>query len=922
VLEAGDWKRADDLLQAALDLPAEQRDRWISEACGDDTALKERVLELIRLAQADSDVLRPGGALAGIAGDRRAFALAPGSRLGRYEIRELLGSGGMGRVYSALDPTLGREVAIKALAETFRDDSASFKRFEREARVLASLNHPNIAAIYGFEQLDGAPYLILERIEGETLGQRLKKAPLSLRDAVAIAIQIAEGLAEAHSKGVSHRDLKPSNVMLASGGRVKLVDFGLAKTTKVASPSSAAAVSTHLTEEGRVMGTAPYMSPEQIRGEAVDARSDVWAFGCVLYEMLSGRHAFEGHSAPEVLAAALRDEPDWSALPRATPPGLRRLLTRCLRKDPKRRLQHIGDARLELLDLESEGDTAPTAQHPKFAKSRLPAMLASASALVVLTVVFFVGRRTSMREPPRWQKLTYQLGWVREGRFTPDGQSVLYSAAWDGGPLRIYRKHPESPEAVPLDLPSASILGISRSGELAIALDCRSTHPGVCSGTLARAALTGGSPREIAEGVQQADWAPDGNELVIVRDVPGGTRLERPPGRVLYETAGHISCPRISPAGDLIAFFDHPHPNDDRGRVAVVDLAGKKRQIGKDWESLFGLAWNPSGSEIWFTASEAGARRELYAVTLSGRLRAVFRAPSSLSLLDISRNGKVLLACEDLRLGIRGAASGETAERELSWLDRSFSTGISRDGRLLLLTEQSEAAGGDYAACIRRMDGSRVTRLGPGWAMSISPDSKLVLTKLPGPQAPLSIVPVGPGPTRLLKTPGLDCHWGAWLPDGRHVLVSANRAGERTGLYVVDVESETWRPFKEGRFSAGAVSPDGKYIAGPGPDGVLALQPLEGDAAIPVRGALPGDTAVGFSDGGRTLLVMLPQRVPREVFRIDLETGARSRWRAFVPQDPAGVSLVLGLVFSADASAYAYSYYRSLAVIYAVDGLL
>src|SRR5262249_31877519 len=262
--------------------------------------------------------------------------------------------GGRGSVYRALDPTLGREVAIKALASTFRRDPSFLKRFEREARLLASVSHPNIAAVYGFEVLGGAPYRMLERIDGETLSRRLERGPLTKEDAVAIGVQVAEGLAEAHAKGIVHRDLKPSNVMLTPGRRVKLVDFGLAKS------AAKAATTTRVTTAGTVIGTAPYMSPEQVQGGEVDTRTDVWAFGCLVYEMLAGRAPFAGKRVTDAFRSVPRADPAWNALSPALPSALQRLVRRCLTKDPKERLQHIGDARLELLDA-GRGERQPAA---------------------------------------------------------------------------------------------------------------------------------------------------------------------------------------------------------------------------------------------------------------------------------------------------------------------------------------------------------------------------------------------------------------------------------------------------------------------------------------------------------------------------------------------------------------------------------
>ncbi len=361
--------RLSTLLSAVLELPPDERERWIDESSGGNAGLRAQLREMLRTAQADSGphygeetaflessgTPHPssGGSGRGAAfGDPAGERLVLGQQLGRYQVLELLGAGGMGRVYRALDATLDREVAIKGLADAFRGDSRSLRRFEREARVLATLSHPNIAAIYGLERLNGSPYLVLERVDGETLAQRLVRGAVPVDEALAIAVQIIAGLEEAHAKGVIHRDLKPSNVMLTPARQVKLVDFGLAKTAAVRSDLEESVEP--ITEVGLVVGTARYMSPEQVTGSAVDTRTDVWAFGCVLYEMLTARPVFAGRSLSEVAAAVLRDEPDWTRLSAAVPRGVVRLIRRCLRRDPRARLQHIGDARVELADLEQD----------------------------------------------------------------------------------------------------------------------------------------------------------------------------------------------------------------------------------------------------------------------------------------------------------------------------------------------------------------------------------------------------------------------------------------------------------------------------------------------------------------------------------------------------------------------------------------
>ena len=271
---------------------------------------------------------------------------------------------------------------------------------------------------------------------------------------------------------------------------------------------------------------------------------------------------------------------------------------------------------------------------------------------------------------------------------------------------------------------------------MAIALDCRSTHPGICGGKLARAALTGGAPRDVADGIQDADWAADGEKLLVVRDVAGKARIEFPMGKVLYETPGHVSCARLSPKGDSIAFLDHPFPLDDAGTVAVIDLSGKKTTLTGKWASEHGLAWAPSGKEVWFSATEAGANRSLYGVSLSGKLRVVARVTGGLKLHDIAKSGRVLLTRESPRVGIRGILAGDERERDMSFLDYSFASDLAADGKTLLFDEEGEAGGANYTVFLRKSDRSPVIRLGEGNALALSPDLKWALSIIPAPNSP------------------------------------------------------------------------------------------------------------------------------------------------------------------------------------------
>jgi hypothetical protein len=333
------------------------------------------------------------------------MTLATGSRLGPYLVGPQLGAGGMGEVYRARDPRLGRDVAIKALPSLAGADSDRVGRFRREAQILAALNHPHVAAIYGLEEAGGSQYLVLELVEGGTLADRLGGGPIPLRDALRIARQTADGLQAAHEKGIVHRDLKPANIALTGDGHAKVLDFGVAKT--LAGDSDAATVQHTPTQEGIVLGTAAYMSPEQTRGQPLDKRTDIWAFGCVLYEMLTGRRPFAGHTVSDTVAAVLGRDPDWAALPASTPARIHWLLRRCLEKDPKRRLHDIADARVELEDAEAaesgalpgSGNGPAAAGNRHAARERL-AWTAAAVCLALLVGTAIAARRGLLAPTP------------------------------------------------------------------------------------------------------------------------------------------------------------------------------------------------------------------------------------------------------------------------------------------------------------------------------------------------------------------------------------------------------------------------------------------------------------------------------------------------------------------------------------------
>ena len=659
-------------------------------------------------------------------------------------------------MYRAKDPRLKRDVAIKVLPASFSQDADRLRRFEQEAQAAGALNHPNITAVYDVGRHDGAPYVVQELLEGESLRSALAGGKLSPRRAIDYAIQIAQGLAAAHDKGIVHRDLKPENLFVTKDDRVKILDFGLAKLTHPAVGKAQSRLSTETpgTEPGVVMGTLGYISPEQIRGQSADARSDIFALGAVLYEMLSGARAFRGGSAADTMSAILNeDPPDLSVTNKNISPALERIVRHCLEKSAERRFQSARDLGFDLEALSGWSTPSGKAQPvSKPARARLPRLLAAGAAIAAaVALVYVLGARSARASPPTYRQLTFRRGTIMTARFSPDGGTIVYGAAWDGGPFQVFTTRSGSPESSPLPIEAADLLAVSPSGELALSRNRRFFFGWMNSGTLARVPLAGGAPRDVLESVQEADWAPDGSSLLAVRQGGGRYHLEFPIGQTLYETAGWISHPRISPDGSRVAFVDHPIYGDDRGTVAVVDRKGGRRTLTPEWSSAEGLAWSPDGREIWFTSAERGLNSSLRAVTPGGRIRIVANAVGRLTLLDVSRQGLALVSRDQSRVGAVGRGPEDAAERELSWLDSSATSDISADGRWLLFTESGEGGGRTYGAYLRRMDGSPAARLGDGQATALSPDGRWALAIVFGSPDELKMLPTGAGQARTIR---------------------------------------------------------------------------------------------------------------------------------------------------------------------------
>ncbi len=864
-----------------------------------------------------------------------SMPLQPGTRLGPFEILAPLGAGGMGEVYRARDTRLGREVAVKVLAPEFAADSDRRQRFEQEARSASALNHSNIVTIHDIGSEGSTIYIAMELVNGDTLREVLHAGPLPTKRLLDLGFQLADGLAKAHAAGIVHRDLKPENVMVSKDGAVKILDFGLAKLIKQQLDDVSNVPTAQATQAGMVLGTIGYMSPEQASGRPLDYRSDQFSLGSIFYEMATGKRAFQRGTTAETLTAIIREDTQPVAQVNAgVPAPFRWIVERCLQKDPEERYVSTRDLARDVKSVRERTSEAfvtgeVSGKAVAFAARRRRPWVSRIAIAAALAAAIGAGawaqKRFGAISPPSFQQITFGSGTIQSARFAPDGQTIVYSASWDGNARKLFLKHPSSPEALPLELPSANLLSISPSGEMAIAVDCRGTHPSVCAGTLARAGLTGGAPRDVAEDIQEADWAPNGADLLVVRDLGGKARIEFPIGKVLYETTGYVSDARLSRDGQQIAFVDHPFSQDDAGTVATLDLKGAKKTLTPRWNKVGGLAWSPSGDEIWFTATDTGANLSLYAATPSGRVRVLVRVPGGIRLQDVSPNGHVLLARGGSRVGTLGLLPGDTRERDLSWLDYSFVADISDDGRTLLFDEEGEAGGTNYTVYLRK-SGSPVVKLGEGAALSLSADTQWALAALSSPSPLLMLLPTGVGQPRRLEISGVTpSQSAAWLPDNKSVLLAGNAPDRGVRLYVQSTDGGSARAVTtEGidtAFPGFAISPDGKVVAAIGPDHKGVLFPMDGNGpARPIAGLVNGEFPLRFSQDGKSLFVW-KRDLPARVYTIDLQSGRHELWKELMPLDPSGVERISNVVVTPDGKSYAYTYSRLLSDLFVVEGL-
>jgi len=840
--------------------------------------------------------------------------LSAGTRLGPYEILGLVGAGGMGEVYRARDTRLGRDVAVKVLPGEVSHTPERLHRFEQEARLAGSLNHPNVLTVFDVGSHEGAPYLVTELLEGRSLREVLAPGPLPPRKASEYAQQAAHGLAAAHERGVVHRDLKPANLFVTKDGRVKILDFGLAKLTQL-DPAIAGSQFSTDTAEGKVVGTVGYMAPEQVRGHAVDARSDIFALGAVIYEMLSGRRAFSGDTPADTMTAILTKDPEDLSRPGLeVPQSLERIVRRCLEKDPGERFQSAKDVAFAL---EAESGTsrsaataagvtvAPRGRWLAAAALGLPLLLAGVG------IGLLYGRKVWERPHPKITQLTFRRGLLDSARFTPDGKTVVYSAFWDGNPPEIFTARVESPESRSLGLPPARLMSVSSTSELAILLMAPGDLSNLSTGTLARVPLAGGEPRRVLNDVLAADWSPDGRELAVVRRVEGEFQLEYPIGKVLARPIGTLGV-RVSPRGDRVA-------NCDGGGITVYDRSGRGSPVQTP-PNVLGHAWTPDDT-LWFAAGETWRWKSVWWGKPTGRPREVYRPTGSIVLQDASSDGRLLLHQGVERVGVRAKAPGGESEHELGVFSWSWAVDLSADGSQALMCEADSPGSPAALTYVRATHGGPPVRLGEGTPLALSPKGTWALVASPDPRPRFVVTPTGPGESRTLPPDRLERIDAAWFLDEGRLLVDASSAGQRSRSLLVDLSGGEPRPVTP----EGIVSIRGSYsdgaVVGVTANGTLARYPLQGGDPQPIPARLPsGTVALRVSGDGRSVFV---GRVgmPYRIDRLELATGRLTAWKALRPDDLTGAVHIITAALTADGEAYAYTYGRYFQDLYLVEGL-
>ncbi len=858
------------------------------------------------------------------------MSLHAGTKLGPYEVVSLIGAGGMGEVYKARDMRLGRDVAVKVLPASFAADPERLRRFEQEARAVASLSHPNILAVHDIGQYEQQPFMVSELLEGESLREMLQRGALPQRKAIDYAIQIAHGLAAAHGKDIAHRDLKPDNIFLTRDGRVRILDFGLAKNMQKVSRLDDGTMTAFgpATDVGAVVGTVGYMSPEQVRGGAVDTRSDIFSFGAVLYEMLTGVRAFKRDTAAETMTAILKeDPPELSLSGSAIAPALERTVRHCLEKSPEQRFQSARDL---AFDLESFSTLTPAAAIGEVKALKDRRWWYALAAVALLAPAGLAAWRFAPARPAadgaQFRQLTFRRGDLDDARYTPDGQNIFYTAAFEGARSEIYTVAAKGGAGHSIGISNARLLAVSSKGELAVALLPQKQTDIFRPGNLARTFGDNGAPKPEIANVVAADFSPDGTAMAIVRYLPGEQicQVEYPFGKVLYRHRD-IADLRFSPNGKYLALISHDNPYDDRGPIVILRSTGETVATSSVFESAHGLAWNGAGDEVWITSPlESG---EISAFSLSGKTRIPLAVPGRLRLMDRRTDGELLVAQGMARRGIVASTQNGKVERDLSWLDFTYGRAISNDGKMILFDEESASAG--YTVFVRNVDGSAAVPVGEGYSMAISPDKNWVLAqKLTLPINEVWLMPVGPGEGRRISPPNLSPQVGAnFLSDGKRIVYVASEDGKRMRTWLHDLSNGSEHPITAEGTVGWMVSPDDTMLLGasdvdyPRLDDPI-LVPIAGGTPRRIAGLAAGDNVLGWSSDGQLYVEVTGREtgVAVTVDKLNPYTGVRKPWRDLAMPTIGGATPLQPRI-APDGASYFFDYRLTIADLYTVSGV-
>ncbi len=796
------------------------------------------------------------------------MSLASGTKLGPYEIVSALGAGGMGEVYRARDSKLGRDVAVKVIPEAFARDPERLGRFAREAQVLGSLNHPNIAAIYGFEDSVGAHALVMELVEGLTLADLVAGGPMPRTEVLPIAKQICEALEYAHERGVVHRDLKPANVKITPDGTVKLLDFGLAKALEVQPVSADIATSPTITnmatQAGTILGTPAYMSPEQAKGRPVDRRVDIWAFGCVLYEMLTGRMVFSGESVTDTIAEIIKSEPEWRLLPADTPKPIRTLIQRCLKKDVKQRLQAIGEARIVIDEVLAGKDRTDGAE-----KESTKALTAAAGnrrhsvvawiggifvgALFAAAIVWWATRSGSALPAMHFSTVTSFAGVQAQPALSPDGRSVAFVSNRDGyynvyvglvrGGELVQVTHGTSMKSRPSWSPDGSTLAYAQMND---------------SGTMDvwEISALGGSPRKVLLNANDPAWTPDGHSLVYQNAIDGAVWTSGVAGDnahlLVHMDPGLLGTePRISPDGRLVGIAVRSE-GGPYGELAVADVStGKVRMLTKDSALALSPAWSPDSRFVYFSSSRGGTLN-IWKIAVDGSgLRQITAGEGDDAELDVSGDGKRLIfATVRLHTGL--------AQLDL------------------------QAKPGDSISKVLAIDSAR-NEFGPAY----SPDGARIafFTNLKGVEnESVGVADVnGANATLLVRDSRLNL-FPRWSPDGTR-LIYLSYLAESAEYRSIAISGGAPQTLIQGRdFGSFDVSRDGRLLFSKGDGEVQSFDPRDGKTLT--LGSIPktGQILRWAADGTAVAYTILPQQNDPDagVWVTDFKTPPRPVFRGSV----------------------------------------